>query len=208
MGMFYSNLHCCHHRRIARLFLHYVWRCYNLYNHMILDRGLQFVVLFIRELCHLLRVKIVSFIAQYLQSDKQIEQVNQELDQYFWTFVNKQQSDWYNFLVMVEFQHNNYIYSLIQQPLFLLDIRQLLQMCFELYQWESKPESVSKFMKRIKSILEKAKFTIQKFWDNMAKYCNQHCIYVLVFKHDDKMLLDSSDIHTTCFSTKLSHYLL
>jgi len=45
-------------------------------------------------------------------------------------------------------------------------------MYFELYQWESKLESVSKFIERMKSILEKAKFTIQKFWDNMAKYYN------------------------------------
>jgi len=35
--------------------------------------------------------------------DKQIECINQELDQYLCVFMNKQQDGWYNFLPIAEF---------------------------------------------------------------------------------------------------------
>jgi len=45
--------------------------------------------------------------------NRQIEHVNQELDQFLYLFVNEWQNDWYDLLSIVEFQHNNYIYSAI-----------------------------------------------------------------------------------------------
>lgn len=63
-------------------------------------------------------------------------------------------------------------------------------------------------MKRMKSLLEEARSAIQKSWDNMVKYYNWHCIPALVFKHGDKVFLDSSDIYMTCLSAKLLHYYL
>ena len=156
----------------ARLFLYHVWKLHSLLNHVALDRGPQFVVLFTRELYSLLRVKIISFIIWYPQSDEQIEQVNQELDQYLQIFVNEQQSDQHDLLSIVEFQHNNYKYSLIQQPPFLLNTEQLLQIGFKPHQYKSKLKSVSKFIEIMKSTLEKAKSAIQKSQDNMTKYCN------------------------------------
>jgi len=54
--------------------------------------------------------------------DRQTEHVNQELDQFLHLFVNKQQDDWYDLLPIAEFQHNNYVHSMMQQPPFLLDM--------------------------------------------------------------------------------------
>ena len=61
---------------IVRLFLYYMWKFYGLFNHVVLDRGLQFVILFTRELYYLIRVEIVFFTAWHLQSDGQTKQVN------------------------------------------------------------------------------------------------------------------------------------
>jgi len=47
----------------VRLFLHHMWKLHDLPNHVRLDRGLQFVILFTSKLYHLLRVEIVSSIA-------------------------------------------------------------------------------------------------------------------------------------------------
>jgi len=55
----------------------------------------------------------VSSTAWHPQTDGQTERVNQELDQYLQLFVNKQQDDWYDLLPMVEFQHNNHVYSAV-----------------------------------------------------------------------------------------------
>jgi len=46
--------------------------------------------------------------------DRQTEHVNQELNQFLCLFVNEQQDNWYNLLPIVEFQHNNHIYSMTQ----------------------------------------------------------------------------------------------
>ena len=58
---------------IERLFLHYMWKLHDLPNHVVLDRGLQFIILFTSKLYYLLRVKIASSIARYSQLNGQTE---------------------------------------------------------------------------------------------------------------------------------------
>jgi len=87
----------------ARLFLHQVWKLHGLPKCVISDRGPQFVARFTKELYRLLGIKLVSSTAWHPQTDRQMEHVNQELDQYLWLFVNERQDNWYNLLPMVEF---------------------------------------------------------------------------------------------------------
>jgi len=62
----------------------------------------------------------------------------------------------------VEFQHNNHIYSTIQQPLFLLDIGQIPHIGFEPSQALSTLEMVNKFMEQMKLATKEAKSAICK----------------------------------------------
>ena len=110
----------------ARLFLHQVWKLHGLPKCVISDCRPQFIARFTRELYRLLGIKLASSTAWHPQTDRQMEHVNQELDQYLWLFVNERQDDWYNLLPMAEFQHNNHVHSTTQQPPFLLDTRRLL----------------------------------------------------------------------------------
>jgi len=73
----------------ARLFLHQVWKLHGLPKYIILDCRLQFIVHFTRELYRLLGIKLASSTAWHPQTDRQMEHVNQELDQYLWLFVNE-----------------------------------------------------------------------------------------------------------------------
>ena len=50
----------------VRLFLYYVWKLHSLPNHIVLNRDLQFVILFTQELYYLLEIEIILFIAYYL----------------------------------------------------------------------------------------------------------------------------------------------
>ena len=100
--------------------------------------------------------------AWHPQTDGQTEHINQELDQFLCLFVNKWQDDWYDLLPIIEFQHNNHIYSTTQQSPFLLDIGRITCMGFEPRQNPSGLETVNKFMERIKSATEEAKSTICK----------------------------------------------
>jgi len=82
----------------ARLFLHQVWKLHSLPKCVILDHGPQFVAHFTKELYHLLGIKLASSTAWHPQTDRQMERVNQELDQYLQLFVNERQDDWYDLL--------------------------------------------------------------------------------------------------------------
>jgi len=105
----------------ARLFLHYVWKLHGLPKRVVSDRRPQFVASFTKKLYRLLGIQLFSSTAWDPQTDGQTECVNQELDQFLRLFVNKQQNDWYDLLLIVEFQHNNHVHSTMQQTPFLLD---------------------------------------------------------------------------------------
>jgi len=72
----------------------------------------------------------------------------------------------------VEFQHNNHIHSTTQQPLFLLDTRQISHMGFESNQNPSGLEMVNELTERIKSATEEAKSAICKAQEDITRYYN------------------------------------
>ena len=87
--------------------------------------------------------------------------------------MNEWQGDWYDLLPLVEFQHNNHIYSTTQQSLFLLDTRRLPHMGFEPQQNPSSLEIVNKFTERMRMAIKEAKSAIHKAQDNMKRYYDQ-----------------------------------
>jgi len=155
---------------VAQLFLHQVWKLHGLPKYVVSDRRPQFATRFTRELYCLLGIKLASSIAWHPQTDRQTERVNQELDQYLRLFVNEWQDDWYNFLPMAEFQHNNHIHSATQQPSFLLDTGRIPRMGFKPRQNHSDLETVNEFTERIRMAIEEAKSVICKAQDDMKRY--------------------------------------
>jgi len=127
------------------------------------------------------------------------------LDQYLWLFVNEQQDDWYDLLPMAEFQHNNHIRSVTQQPPFLLDTGHIPYMGFEPQQNHSDLEMVNEFMKRMRMAIKEAKSMICKAQNDMKRYYDCQRTLAPVFKPGNKVFLDASDICTTCPSQKLLH---
>jgi len=189
----------------ARLFLHHVWKLHGLLKHVVSDRGPQFIASFTKELYRLLGIQLSSSTAWHPQMDGQTECINQELNQFLHLFVNEQQNDWYYLLPIAEFQHNNHVHSVTQQPLFLLDTGQIPHMGFEPSQVPSRLETVNKFMERMKSTTEEAKSVICKAQENMTQYYNRKRTLALMYKPGDQVYLDASDIKTTRLSPKLSY---
>jgi len=108
----------------------------------------------------------------------------------------------------VEFQHNNYVHSTTQQPLFLLDMGRIPRIGFEPRQDPSSLETVNEFTKRIESATEEAKSAICKVQEDMTRYYNRRRSLAPIFKPGDQVYLDTSDIKTTCPSPKLSYHRL
>jgi len=189
----------------ARLFLHHVWKLHGLPKCVVSNRGPQFVALFTKELYRLLGIQISSSTAWHPQTDGQTERVNQELDQFLRLFVNEQQDDWYDLLPITEFQHNNYVHSATQQPLFLLDTGRIPRMGFKPRQDPSSLETVNEFTKRMESATQEAKSAIHKAQEDMTRYYNRRRSPAPMFQLGDRVYLDASDIKTTRPSPKLSH---
>ena len=189
----------------ANLYVRNIWKLHGLPHKVISDCGPQFVAAFMKELFRLLGIKAASSTAYHPQTDGQTERVNQELEQYLRVFVGERQDDWYSLLPLAEFAYNNHVHSSTQQTPFLLDTGQHPRMGFELHQPPSRVEAVNEFTDRMKSTLEEVRSELAKAKDNMARYYNQRRAPAPTFAPGDKVYLDSSDIHTTRLSRKLSH---
>jgi len=137
-----------------------------------------------------------------------MECVNQELNQFLRLFVNEQQNNWYDLLPIAEFQHNNHVHSVTQQPPFLLDTRRIPRIGFEPSQVPSSLETVNKSTERMKSVTEEAKSAIHKAQEDMTRYYNRKRTPAPVYKPGDRIYLDALDIKTTRPFPKLSHHRL
>jgi len=73
---------------LARLFRNNVWKLHRLSKSIISNRGLQFTAGLIRELNRMLEIESKISIAFHPQTNKQIERVNQELEQYLRMFID------------------------------------------------------------------------------------------------------------------------
>jgi len=81
-------------------------------------------------------------------------------------------------------------------------------MGFEPHQPPSKVEAVNEFMDWIKDTLEEARSALAKAKDEMARYYNWRRTLAPMFSPGNMVYLDSSNIHTTRPSRKLSHHRL
>ena len=161
------------------------------------------MALFTKELYRLLGISFST--AWHPQTDEQTEHINQELNQFLHLFINEWQDDWYDLLPIAEFQHNNHVYSTMQQSPFLLDTGWISHMGFKLRQNLSGLEIVNEFTKRIEFAIEEAKSMIHKTQKDMMRYYNQRRSLASMFKLGDRVYLDTSDIKTTRLSLKLSY---
>lgn len=104
----------------AQQFRDNVWKLHGLPTRTISDRGPQFTAAFTTEVYRLLEIKAAKTTAYHPQADRQMERVNQELEQYLRLFVSERQDDWVDLLPMAEFQYKNHIHSSMQQTPFFL----------------------------------------------------------------------------------------
>src|SRR6266478_3285222 len=109
---------------VARLFLEHVWHHHRLPEEVISNCRPAFVSNFSYKLAALLGVKLTPSTSYHLQTDSQMEHVNQEIEAYLWVFMSHQQDDWADWLPLVEFAYNNKVHSATHQTPFELDTRQ------------------------------------------------------------------------------------
>ena len=102
----------------TRLFKYNVQKLHEFPDCVILDRGPQFVAGLMKELNEMLGIETKLLMAFHLQTDRQTERTNQELEQYLRMYIDDRQNNWLELLATAEFIFNNKVYTVIKLSLF------------------------------------------------------------------------------------------
>ena len=92
---------------VADVFLREVWKLHGLPTEIISDMDAKFSGEFWESLCISLNIKRRMSTANQAQTDGQTERTNQVLEGYLRNFVNYDQNDWYQLLLLAEHTYNN-----------------------------------------------------------------------------------------------------
>ena len=110
--------------------------------------------------------------AYHPQTDRQIERINQELEQYLRVFIDHRQEQWPDWLGTVEFVYNNKIYIATKISPFKANYGQDPRMGFERRRKE-KYKVIGRFVKRMKKIQKETKVALGKVQEEMKKFANR-----------------------------------
>ena len=146
---------------LTRLFRDNVQKLYRLPESIISDKGPQFTVGLMRELNRMLGIKSKMSMVFHLQTDGQIERVNQKLEQYLRMFIDHRQEQWLDWLGIVEFVYNNKVHLSTKTLFFKANYGQDPRMGFEVRK-KGKYKSTEKFIIKMKEIQEEAKAVLEK----------------------------------------------
>ena len=178
---------------LAKLFRNNMWKLHSLPESIISDRRPQFAAGIIRELNRILGIESKLSIAFYPQTNRQMEKVNQELEQYLRMFIDHRQEQWPDQLGMAEFAYNNKAYSSTKVLPFKANYKQDPRIEFEIRKKE-KYKGVEKFITKMKEIQKEAKAALGKVQEKIKKYTNRKKGEVNEYKVEDLVMLSTKDL--------------
>jgi len=83
---------------IAKIYRDNIWKLHGIPRKILSNRGPQFASKFMEEFTKALGTKRQLSMAYHLQTDGQMERINQEIEMFLRHYVNYQQDDWTNWL--------------------------------------------------------------------------------------------------------------
>ena len=109
--------------KIAKIYRDKIWKLHRIPKTILSDRGLQFASKFMKDFMKALGIRRMLLTTYYSQTDRQMEQINQEIGTFLRNYVNYQQDNWTEWLVAVEFQYNDKKHTATGHTLFKLNFR-------------------------------------------------------------------------------------
>jgi len=179
--------------RLARLFKDNVWKLHELPESIISDREPQFAAGLMRELNRMLGIESKLLMAFHPQIDRQIERVNQELEQYLRIFIDHRQEQWPEWLGTAEFAYNNKVHSSTQMTPFKANYRQDSRIGFE-GRKKRKYKGAKKFIEKMKEIQEEVRVVLGKVQEEIKKYIDRKRGEVDDYKVGDLVMLSTKDL--------------
>lgn len=192
--------------RWVKILCNEVYAKHSMFQVVISDRGPQFVSKFLEDLYHLLQIKRNTSMAFHLQTDGQMEWVNQEVEKYLQIFINHQQGNWVEWLALAAFQHNNHVHSAMGKSSFFINHRRHPDIV-------SNPGKRSPFVNPalenfaviMQKIHDKTKHSLEKAAAQMKMQYDKKKCTVVEYKPGDKVWLDTSNLHLPWPKKKLNN---
>jgi len=178
---------------LARLFRDNVWKLHGLPESMVLDRGPQFAAELTKELNRILGIETRLLTAFHLQTNGQMERMNQELEQYLRFFVDHRQKDWLEWLASVEFLVNNKVYTATKVSSFMANYGRELRMGRDIRK-RGKIESAMEFVERMKKVHEEARVVLKKAQEDMKRQADSGRKETENWKKGDRVMLSTKDL--------------
>ena len=153
---------------LARLFRDNIWKLHGLLESVIFNRGPQFAAELTKELNRMLGIETKLLTVFHPQTNGQIEQINQELEQYLWFFMDHRQKNWLEWLASAEFAVNNKVHIVTKVLPFMANYRRELRMGGDIRK-KGKVEKVMEFVMRMKKVHEEVGAALKKVWEDMKR---------------------------------------
>ena len=150
----------------------------------------------------MLGIKTKLLISFHLQTDGQTKWMNQELEQYLWSFVDYRQNDWPEWLVIAEFAVNIKAHSATKVSLFIANYSKELRIEADIKRKE-KVEKMTEFTERIKKMQEKARIVLKKAQEETKKQANKRREEGKEWKKGDKMISTKNPVFKERLAKKL-----
>lgn len=91
----------------AQLFICHVFQLHRLPDWVVTDRGVKFMARVWQAVLKELKIQVCLSLAHHPDTDCITEQMNAILEQYLHCFINQQQDNWADMLVVAKFAYNN-----------------------------------------------------------------------------------------------------
>ena len=161
---------------------------------IISDRGVQYSAKLFQEWCKILGIESIMSTAYHSQTDRQIECVNQALEQYLRYYVDYNLSNWLDLLPSIEFAYNNQVYKGIKESPFYFEYGRHLRAGPILVK-ELPQRDLNDLMYKRQEVLEQAKVALTLAAEKMKWYYDKK-VQSIPFKVGNKVLLNLKDYQT------------
>ena len=180
-------------KELARLFRNNMQKFYKLPKSIISDRNLQFTARLMKKLNKMLGIEIKLLIAFYPQTNRQMERINQNPEQYLKIYINYRQSNWSDWLITAKFIFNNKIYTIMKSLPFKINYKIESRISFEIRK-KRKNVKAEKLIKKMKEIYKKVKTALKKLQKETKRYADRNRKKTVEYKVEDRILLSTKNL--------------
>ena len=184
-------------RGLATLFRDHIWKLHGLPVTALSDRGPQFAAEFMKELNEILGIKTKLLMVYHPQTDGQMEQVNQKIEQYLRMFISHRQNNWPEWIICAKFAYNNKIHTATHISPFYSNYGMNPRMGIE--PWRGgKSELAKEFAEWMKIVYEEAQVALSKSHNDIMgnqKLTVQTLVISLMNSTNPTPLLPESSMH-------------